>query len=736
MKYRYNQILSIFFVVFLLLSVCAIFVKIPQVKAYSNNVIANYSNVSTNEGTSAQLGSYTIYAVDNQILFYDSSGNLAKNYVISGMASYLTVSANNPLLVSEITKILPINSTFLLVVTSGCYLYSGSYLSGGLYSQYGLLSINSLNYTPLGSSSIADYTNMYGGSNAYGTVDNILFSETNTTASYYWLIASSSQFAVYGSNSGGLDGTIQPYHTYYSNFVYIGDIIQNQPFNYGGTVLLYSPTTVGGHTGGNCYCTDSSLWIESQTNLNQFYIITGSNSSTTFLMGNSRANIELVDTQYSTISNVGITSLDYTYTGYYYQLIGGSSGTCNFDPTMAYLMSFYYTNGLYEVNLAYSWNSPHQFGVDTIIFNSTYVGNSNIEDWSINTNSLMTYPFVCTVPSGYGSGLYTIAVWGNNPSITLDGYSFTLTGLETLNPSWSTYQGAFIFTPQQPQTFYYSSATNFLGYQQEGYGVGIESSGTQVIGQNFYNTNSILTYNGVLTGGVFNGATLNTAPVEITLEQNTQYIYTGETYISSILTGSGNYTINVSGISTSDSIFSNPSLSIGATGSISSGTFQFYLTPVSATQTVYQVIQVQYNSNNYTGTLTYNFGFYAIGGSGDTGVPYPTPYNGGSGGSGGTITGSSPISTDEFMLLLFFLIIVIPLGTWFGNYGFYFGLIFATIITYQAGFMPIWGLFLLVIGLGLLGYQTISGLIPQAGLPQIPQIPHLSNRNNTKEGSK
>lgn len=247
-----------------------------------------------------------------------------------------------------------------------------------------------------------------------------------------------------------------------------------------------------------------------------------------------------------------------------------------------------------------------------------------------------------------------------------------------------------------------------------------------IIENTAFNYETDRTFQGVLNGDIFVNAILAEHPTAITLKQGVQYSFSGEYTVNSSFGNHGSYTISLSALFSSDvvfNIFQPVMINYQTSGTYDNGTFSFIIFPRSSPINLYQVLQVNIiSSENISYTATYDLVFYALG-------TVNNPTIGAGGGGGGVITGQSPFSTNFIMLLLFFLIIVIPFGLYFGNYGLYFGLIFATIITYMAGFMPIWGLFLLVIGLGLMGYQVFSGMIPQT-LPQVPEIPHF--RKNDK----
>ena len=233
-------------------------------------------------------------------------------------------------------------------------------------------------------------------------------------------------------------------------------------------------------------------------------------------------------------------------------------------------------------------------------------------------------------------------------------------------------------------------------------------------------------YNGILNGGIFVNANLAVAPTEITLQQNTPYTYTAMIYNSQQLSSNGSYSIGLSVLSTNPNIFSNYGNISQQTYNYTFGTFSFIIPQISNINTVYDVLKVNItsilNGKTITYQAVYNLGFYQIGGSGDTGVPYPTPNNGGGDNNGGgSGTGAIiPILSSIFGNVVTDIVFVIfgivcGLLTWkFALTGLVAGIGISTFLCAMAGLLPIWA-----VGLCIVLDVTIiilgSGLLNKTG---------------------
>jgi hypothetical protein len=759
----------------LALSLCAVFVKIPSVKAYSTETTGSSAyGFDTTYCTSCQCAGFNIFALDNKLVFYDNNAQIQGTYGLTWSYGSDIVYTN-----TTRTSIITVNSTNILIGSVIDYLNYGSYYIGIHFK------ILDLNVNTLISSIVQETDLMTSVSSAGFGIQTIsgtggtFLSVTNSSGTFFWYMCA------------GSITTKQPNTGYATQLSYCGYTPINGIYQQSYSSEIASTS--------NCYIYPSSYAFYS-VNDNLFYIICDNN-----YQNSVRANIYSYNL-YTTISLIGTTGIDNSYTGDY------STDTSNSYAGMVYVIGNYYysdsTTELNEINIAYSLDSTYAFNIGTIIFNSTYISFSGASAFqSVNTNSYIARPFTIAVPiNSYGnsSGSYSVAVFTNTfstivngkiwvdsqgrwivdtngyyyatetgyikytiaPTITLSwvnssgtfllhqinvsnlhlsqsvltGFSYTLSGLETGTPIWVTQTIPnifFLYTPNLPQAFYYPTSLNIMGYELNNNAVGIEIDGlnSRCVAQLFYAVNPNFQFEGLLTGDIYTNAQISVAPIQIGLQQGITYTYTGEIYFNSLLYGSGSFSIGISSLSTSTNIFSSYDMSY-TTDTFSGGTFSFNILLRNTAQTVYQVMIVNFTlSTGDTSQYIYDLGFWNPN-SGGTNNPYtPIPSSNG-GNNGGGFSGTSTINTNLFMLILFFLIIVIPMGSWFGNYGFYFGLIFATIVTYMAGFLPVWGLFLMVIGLGLIGYQFLGGSGIINSLPQIPESPHLSDRNKNKEGSE
>ena len=701
----------------------------PKVKAYS----AETTGLSTygfdnSQQTYCYVNGFNIFAFDNKLVFYDNNSVLIKTYDIPAFGLISGYFHDNNLTVTRIISIGDNTNILIAVITVGEGGGSGDYTV--IQWHYGLLNVNTLGYT-----SISDTYVTYSDTGSYenygfGSVglSSVLIKNSNSTGSFFY-IWYSYDYKVSGNYPHENKGNV---------FAYLGKINTSFVWSSGYAVKLSSTTNIW------IYSNALFLGYDYGVPVNTAYVVCSNN-----FQGGLRAYIYAFDFSSATITltYVGLTTLDYTYCGSY---VDGSALYSGF----VYLLGC----GIYDnticVNVAFNTALGQDMSVGTIMFNSSYIGQS-IVNMGLSSNSYVIRPFTVGLPNNQGniSGVYSIGYfddifghtanglmwvdangryivdfngyyyatetghiswdilghyWTNatgtftlhyitvndvyTGSWDLTGWSLTCIGLSegAPNPVWTTYQFGFQFTPQQPQSFPYTTSWDWGGFQPLNCGIGLFVDMVRYLkceANTMYNINTGFIFNGVLNGGIFNNVVIATSPTQITLQIGVDYTYTGNTYINTILTGNGNFTIYVSALSTSPNIFTSPSLTQAVTGNIVNGQFQFTLSGVTATNTVYRVIEVDYNSSNYIGFVTYNLGFYGYGSS-----PYPTQPN--NGGGGGIINGGGVVNpfqgfgvgNSEFAVIIYIICIIGVIAGFFYLYNsnipfaIGLGLIIATVI--------------------------------------------------------
>jgi hypothetical protein len=574
-------------------------IQLPQAKAYSTETTGlSIYGFDNSQQTYASVGGFNIFAFDNKLVFYDNNAVLAKTYTLSALAYSSNCSR---------TAILAVNSSVILIAQVG-----GEYVAGYPYYVYtayniGLLDVNTLGYTSVISSS----QHVYDG-NQYSYINQglagsglILMKNTNSTGSFFY-VWFSAEIIEKGAWPNNQDTDISNNY-----FAYVGKVLTNQNWVSGFSIKQSSTS--------NCWLFTNGLAVTQGMPINTGFVV----CSNTFQSGN-RADIYIVDFLANSVVYIGVTSLDFSYTGGY---VDGSA----YFPGMVYLMGVGAYSNKVEVNIAYSYETGNQLGIGTLIFNTTYVSQNWVSIGALSSNSYNIRPFTAGMPTSGGnvSGVYSIGYWDDIMTPwTLTGWSATLSGLEVGLPTWSTYQFGFEFTPQQPQTWPYSTSWDWGGFQPIGAPIGVFVDMVRYLkceAGTFYAVNAPIAFYGILNGGIFNNATISTAPTEITLQQNTAYSFTGNVYVNSFLTGDGDYSVGITPLSTSASSAFSSFPSSYSTYSFTGGIFSFTIAPRSASSAVYQTLVVNFTlSTGESYLATYDFGFYGTGQGGNNGTPYPS----------------------------------------------------------------------------------------------------------------
>lgn len=700
-----NKVFSILLMISMFFGV---FTSLSGVNAFSDEVLdLDTFGFDNSQQTFVNIDIHNIFAIGNKILDYDTDGNLIRDSSIPYTTNItITFDFVNDFY-SHKSSIIEYNSTFCIIA----HVFTHTDVSANP-------DINSIYYeTFFYNINTGSFTSFFSGYqyNIYTIIlpeyfhSNIaIIQNFNSTGRFYYIAISCN---IDDSNDKTRD-----------LLCYIGKFVNNiwttgnkQEF-YRATVDNFSFMTL------NTLILDSSLGSIPE---NTAFVITSNN----WRDGN-RANIYILSFSPAvTYTFIGVTAIDYTYAGTYNTNYIG----------LVYLIGFgAYGNKIY-VNIAHSTSLGSTLDFETLIFNSSYVSHSKTSLGGLSSGSVNIRPFTVSF-NNYGneSGVYTIGYFDDVVSpyyLTL--YSATLTEIETENPIWTFNQFGTLFTPQQPQYFPYSnSSNNWGGFQPIGSNIGVFIDMQN--GKAIVNTLEIITTSNVfsliISGGIFNSATLAQAPTEVKLQQNIQYTLTGKIYVNAVLSGTGNYSVLTSEFITTNSIFNAYDLTNKIDGTITGGTFQFIFSPVSATQTVYRVLQVNFTLTDGTVSMNYiyNFGFYALGSEDDNGnVPYPSPIPTG-GGSGVIIDGSGgsvPIDQTEVIaiftnwqniILIIIYAVICGLCTYlFGFTGLIAGFNIATILC-------------LIIGiLGSLMYPVI-GLLAVADIALIITGSGLLNRNKIK----
>jgi hypothetical protein len=384
---------SLFFIVLLALSVVFIAFE-PQVKATSDNyssiISSNVSGITTNQGTYVYLNGYDIYVTNNNILFYSvSTGQLINNIPIYDVALSGGVNSGG-------TRILDYNSSCVLIVhaTENLEVGGTSLCYAGLAVD--LINVNNYQITSWGNNTSILTVGNSGSVTTFNSID-LIFAETNGI--YYVMLSASWG----GSSSFSLTGLLK---------------IQNSSI----TVL----SSISSANLNDCYLCDSSIWINSQTDLNTIYVLTG-NYVITGNHGFSVYKINFVTPSITFIGNDNTNYLIYNDWCYYvdstYQTINGNV-----------YYSLLFANPEYGVN--------YEFDVNLLMFNDTQVGNPfRLTCNDINSATTEIRPMACLVASGcygnnsLGNGEYWFSYTSQN--YIMKTFEVQLNNLNSTSPSWS-----------------------------------------------------------------------------------------------------------------------------------------------------------------------------------------------------------------------------------------------------------------------------------------------------------
>jgi hypothetical protein len=237
---------------------------------------------------------------------------------------------------------------------------------------------------------------------------------------------------------------------------------------------------------------------------------------------------------------------------------------------------------------------------------------------------------------------------------------------------------------------------------------------------------SPIVFRGSITGDIFNDAVIATAPLQIALKQGITYTFTGKVYLNDVLEGTGNYSLGLSTVSSSSTIFNYMPTSY-TTYAFNNGTFTFQIYPKYGLNALYQLflinITVQDSLNvTYITSNLYDLGFYGLGDESDTGqIPYPEPTDNGGYNNSPTSTVIDTLisifgNVENDMVFIIFGVIC-GLATWkFAMTGLIAGIGISTLFCILAGLLPIWGIglcvvldiTLIILGSGLLNKKQES----------------------------
>jgi hypothetical protein len=700
------------------------------VKAYSTETTGlNTYGFDNSQQTYVKAGGYNIFAFENKILFYDDNSILIKTYT-PGALSYETNCTR--------IAVLKVSDSLILIAKIGGNQFADQY-NHKAYLSYivGTLDINTLSYTSISSGyqDVGDWTFQAVSSVGMQGTGLVLLANTNTTGSFFYMWFSGQ--VIMAGQSGSLTGGSGNF------FSYLGKYIASTWTS--GYSLKQSSTA-------NIWLYTNALAITQDMPLNYGYVICSNN----YHSGN-RAVVYQVNFNANTVSYIGTTGLDNSYTGSY---VVGSA----FYDGFTYLMGVATYSNKVIVNFASSNNFGSGLLVGSIIFNSSYVSQSFLSN-AVASNSVVDRPFSVALPNTFGniSGIFSIGYfddilghnanglvledangriiedfnghlyatetgyisysllsgyyWHNATNTyllhivsvnnvyvgnwNLCGWSITLSGLETATPTWSDYQFGFQWTPQTPQSFPYTSSWSWGGFQPVGSTVGLFVDMVQYQkceATLMYPLNSALAFNGILNGDIFSNTVLSIAPTQISLKQGQTYTFTGNVYVNNFLTGSGSYSAGVSELSISAQTAFSSTPSSYTTTSFNDGVFTFSLTPRTASAIVYQLLKVNFTlSTGETYTATYDLAFYPYG---STNNPSPTPNT--SGGINQIDPGMLSGGMNTFInFLLLFLVIggpAIMLGIKAGSAGFLGGAVLGLGIGVMANLIPFWFIFVVAVG--------------------------------------
>lgn len=705
---------KIFSLLVILSMFIGLFASLNIVSAYSTETTGlNLSNtMDTSQQSFVKLGSKNIFLVNWTLLIYNDNAELISTLTLNSLSN--TSYGSFDYLSNKYSAcIIKFNETFIMIGR----LYNTFKTSGTpdqFYNnfEYGLINMDTLAYTML-----------YGGYKTHGTSSDYdtsqdfiyntirLIKNTNSSGSFY--------FGWFSALLNKVSGA--PAYRTTSIFGYICTVSVTNILT-----VSYSQKYILDSTSDNAYLRFNGLILDngftSGIPENYVYILTTNN-----WIGGNRANIYMISLNAPvTISFIGVTILDWTYTGYV------ASGGYGF----VYLIGVGTYSSLINVNIVYGTsNSGSQINFCTITFNSTYVTSTSINA-GVSTGSLVVRPFTVIWSSGNGnsSTIYSVGYFDDvYGTWALTGISATLTGIETSTPSWSFYQMLFLFTPQQPQSYpYYATSNNWGGFQPLGSLVGLFTdvqNGKAKANLCYGNSNS---YNFVVTlnGGIFTGGSISQSPVEITLQQQVTYTLTAKLYVNSVLSGSGNFSVLTTDYNTNSAVFTAYDFTNKIDSNFSNGEFSITLQPVTAISTVYRVLRINYTLTDATQAYyTFNFGYYALGGTGYNngggGVPYPSPTPvtggsgviiGGSGGSGanGGVTETIAVFTNwqNIAIIIIYASLCGLCAYAFGFTGLIAGLNIATIICLIIGILGS----LMYPAIGLMALADIALILTGSGL--------------------
>jgi hypothetical protein len=754
----YFKNIKVFSLLFILSVVLSLFLVILPVGAYSTEStgLASYS-FDNSQQTYAYVGGFNIFAFDNKLVFYDNNAVLIKEYNLPSLIGALySVNCSRTVIMS-----IGDNINLLIANIQPCYSYGTVYTTPRIEWSYGLLNVNTLSFTSVSTSELnLGQTNNYVNYFSIGT-GLILLKNINSTGSFFYYEFSYTGNLTY-NGAGVPNAQISGYQ-----FGSIGKLIGSTWTN---VYYVKQSSTASTILYNNAIVVSSNEGMPADT----AFIICSNN-----YQSSARANIYKVDFIAGTVGYIGVTSLDNTYVGSYVNN-GYYSG-------FVYLLGVGTYENKVCVNFAGNTYTGDLLIVGTLIFNTTYVSQSvstlGVNSPSF-VNRIFSAGMPNGGSSGNISGIYTVAyfddilthttdgyVWkdaggrwildqygyyyatetghiyydlfgykwvnasGSFPltniyvssgiitSYPLTGWALTLSGIETATPIWATYQFPFLFTPQLPQSFPFSTSWSWAGFQPLGASIGlfVDSVRYNKCSANvMYAISSPVVLISKFYGDIFNGATIAFAPTEVKLLQGVTYTYTGNIYINTFLTGNGNYSVGITSLSTDSTTAFNSIPTSYISGTITNGVFSFTISPRVASSTVYQKLNINFTLTDGTiYSANYNFGFYQLGST-----TYPLPsYDGGIGGGGNSVSFITGFLTNwQYMAILITYGVCCGLLTWkFAFTGLIAGLDIATVITFATGLLG--GLMYPVLGLVIVA--NVALIITGSGL--------LNKRSNGTE---
>jgi len=353
--------------------------------------------------------------------------------------------------------------------------------------------------------------------------------------------------------------------------------------------------------------------------------------------------------------------------------------------------------------------------------NGAFLDNMTLVDSSTTTFDSVNIRTFDTTNDLYNPELYTgVSLTFHNYNITT-GYYYWLGFI--LNTTMSSGYVAFAYNSTGSTSTF---STDFIGSDDVFYlNSGLLCGSIIGYGEGSLSISPIV-FRGSITGDIFNDAVIAQAPLQIALKQGITYTFTGKVYLNDVLEGTGNYSLALSAVSSSSTIFNYLPTSY-TTYAFSNGTFTFQIYPKYGLNALYQLflinITVQDSSNStYITSSLYDLGFYGVGDESDTGqIPYPEPTNGEGGNDNPTSTVINVLisifgNVENDMVFIIFGIIC-GLLTWkFAMTGLIAGIGISTLFCTLAGLLPIWGIglcvvldvTLIILGSGLLNKKQES----------------------------